>query len=1165
MKSASSLHRLSAFLFRAALPLALAFSAPALCAGTPSPITISPPTIAPLQTLNPYAQAFTATGGAAPYTWSTPIVALPAGLALNSTTGLISGTPTKAGSAVIFIRVTDVNGLSTQRGWNVAIAVGAPPVVSNPPPDNAGPPPPSSSASTPLAITPTTLPAGTVGLGYSYILNATGGTPPYTWNLQSGSFPTGLALDAAGHIGGTPASGGAWIYSYPYSVYINVTDSTGHKAAASFPIALQPSPDGSGEGGSTPPPVVTPPSATYTVTVVNGTANGTATATVSAGNTVSLAAAPAPAGQYFKQWSGPASADPFAATTTFVMPAANVTFTANYYTPPPLPAVVAGHPRLWLNQSDLPRLRSWATPSNTLYQQGLRSMLSLALHAYDLCFPNAQLASPYPDSGDINGYSGANITPSDMISEQHALTLAFFGLVDPDPAARLVYAQKARALFMYVINEAAKGHLKGAPFRDPIFSIYNRGNSSGECWPLLADWLQGVTDANGQPVAILTPQDKATIRSVFLLWADDCLNAYTTGGDHPAPIGVTNNVALLPGGNAMRIAANNYYLNHARLITMMPLALDAADDPAVDSAVPASVRGNTLRSYLLNATGAWLYQQFAMFGDPADVRAAYQLPASASVGLASGGTAVEGGLYGHSIGYIQGQLLALQTAGATDPAVFGPQISLLNSPVWDRYVHGLFATMVPQQQVNPVQSYLGPIYEIASIGDLIRLWVTPDVMTTYSLLALTEQKQGRTDHLAAARWIALNAVEGGSAGLLNRIQRPYNTIESILYFMLFDPTDPTALHPADPRLAYGANFYDPGMGRLLARTDWSPNATLFDFRSGWLSINHQNCDGGQIEFYRHGEWLTKELSNYDNYGNGQSTIWHNTLALQNWSSSATPFMQWFEQPYWNNGSQWNNHQSAGDPVTLASSGPGYAAAQTDLTNLYNHPSSNPAGNFTDIQHASRSVVWLQPDCIVIYDRATSLHAGLFKRFNLSLTAAPFIDQAQRQASVITPHGQHLFVQTLLPANATLTYVPEGGTLTNIAQLEPCNGRLVVEDTTRPTDVRFLHVLQGADAAVTSPTAASMVQSTAGTACTGAIVGASVVMFPVNLGGANVGTSYSVPATVTKHYVTGLVPGGSYSVVADSDGVTAQVALTPGGPLTADSAGVLCFDLASVMN
>ena len=59
------------------------------------------------------------------------------------------------------------------------------------------------------------------------------------------------------------------------------------------------------------------------------------------------------------------------------------------------------------------------------------------------------------------------------------------------------------------------------PFRDPAFPIYNRGSFTGHEWPLIVDWIY----------PILTAADKATIRTVFLTWANDCLTASTTGGD----------------------------------------------------------------------------------------------------------------------------------------------------------------------------------------------------------------------------------------------------------------------------------------------------------------------------------------------------------------------------------------------------------------------------------------------------------------------------------------------------------------------------------------------------------------------------------------------------------------------------------------------------------
>ena len=58
-----------------------------------------------------------------------------------------------------------------------------------------------------LAITTTSVPVGILGKAYSATLAATGGTPPYTWSIASGTLPAGLTLGAStGVISGTPTA-----------------------------------------------------------------------------------------------------------------------------------------------------------------------------------------------------------------------------------------------------------------------------------------------------------------------------------------------------------------------------------------------------------------------------------------------------------------------------------------------------------------------------------------------------------------------------------------------------------------------------------------------------------------------------------------------------------------------------------------------------------------------------------------------------------------------------------------------------------------------------------------------------------------------------------------------------------------------------------------------
>jgi hypothetical protein len=128
-------------------------------------------------------------------TWDVSAGALPAGLALNSSTGIITGTPTTGGPASFTVRATyktksGVQTYSMQVSLNIAVAL------------SAG-----------------TLPDGMVGVTYAGVslnsfLSVTG-DPGYvagsgvTWDVSSGALPAGLSLDSStGAITGTPTTGG---------------------------------------------------------------------------------------------------------------------------------------------------------------------------------------------------------------------------------------------------------------------------------------------------------------------------------------------------------------------------------------------------------------------------------------------------------------------------------------------------------------------------------------------------------------------------------------------------------------------------------------------------------------------------------------------------------------------------------------------------------------------------------------------------------------------------------------------------------------------------------------------------------------------------------------------------------------------------------------------
>jgi hypothetical protein len=90
-----------------------------------------------------------------------------------------------------------------------------------------------------------------------------------------------------------------------------------------------------------------------------------------------------------------------------------------------------------------------------------------------------------------------------------------------------------------------------------------------------------------------------------------------------------------------------------------------------------------------------------------------------------------------------------------------------------------------------------------------------------------------------------------------------------------------------------------------------------------------------------------------------------------------------------------------------------------FASLYNIPSPWTPGNAAvDVTHASRTLLWLKSEeTLVTYDRATTVHSGKFKRFNMNFIAAPTV-----RGSVVTAVGKvnKVQVSSLLPANVNIS-------------------------------------------------------------------------------------------------------------------------------------------------
>lgn len=173
----------------------------------------------------PYATVLKASGGDLPYFW-TLIEPNQSSLTFNSA-GVLTGTPTTAGTFVLSFQVTDNNGAIAQLNSPVVIQI----IV------NAGTASaPSDFKAVPLTITTQTLGAANTLSSYARVVQATGGKQPYNWTARDMNSPaTGLTVDPiAGSITGDLTSVPTGSYNYA----VTVQDANGNSDTRTYLIEV---------------------------------------------------------------------------------------------------------------------------------------------------------------------------------------------------------------------------------------------------------------------------------------------------------------------------------------------------------------------------------------------------------------------------------------------------------------------------------------------------------------------------------------------------------------------------------------------------------------------------------------------------------------------------------------------------------------------------------------------------------------------------------------------------------------------------------------------------------------------------------------------------------------------------------------------------------------
>ena len=169
-------------------------------------ITVSPASV-PNWTVNKsgYTQTITNTGGTGASTFAVTVGAVPTGLTLSAG-GVLSGTPTAAGTFNFTVTATDTVGATGAQAYTVII--------------NAA-----------IAVSPATLPNGQINAAYSQTVTASGGTGAKTFSF-TGTLPTGVSLSAAGAFSGTATAAG----TFNFTVF--ATDTVGATGSQAYSVVI---------------------------------------------------------------------------------------------------------------------------------------------------------------------------------------------------------------------------------------------------------------------------------------------------------------------------------------------------------------------------------------------------------------------------------------------------------------------------------------------------------------------------------------------------------------------------------------------------------------------------------------------------------------------------------------------------------------------------------------------------------------------------------------------------------------------------------------------------------------------------------------------------------------------------------------------------------------
>lgn len=405
--------------------------------------------------------------------------------------------------------------------------------------------------------------------------------------------------------------------------------------------------------------------------------------------------------------------------------------------------------------------------------------------------------------------------------------------------------------------------------------------------------------------------------------------------------------------------------------------------------------------------------------------------------------------------------------------------------------------------------------------------------------------------------------------------------------------DPTLAPASFTSLPTAAIFGRDTAGYVAMRSGWSDDAassgndTLIFYRAGDWFTGHQHMDQGHFEIWRNGP-LALDAGVYADWGAEHReayyirTVAHNSLLVR---QPGETFAYGYSTGDTNDGGQRvhtytgcaqciqsldeyrenlddGKHFESGDITAFIHTG-AYDYVASDITAAYNATGYTYGTNTPKVSGVQRELAYLRPNVLLIFDRVRATNASyekvwLLHSANKPQTNSETVVQGSADNGILTSADDvfqvdagtgRLFVQTLLPANATLRkiggadyrYWSDGANRTGGASgyetgyAEPGLWRVEVVPSAAQLDDVFLHALYITDTTGSAmPTVSGL--STSGGEMTGAHVQEAgrerVVLFSAAMDGAPFGNGVQYDVTtngVCGHLLAGVPGNADYQV------------------------------------